>query len=264
MSLHLPSPASAALAAHSRHTVRRLEIHEDCVMLVRRGMKTFSVGQRDTVARAGSLLVASRGTVADVTNQPDGRGLYEALVLAFPAELVREAMPPAGQRAPLRGSIAIDPDPQLRGAIERAHMSLSDADASPRLRWLRAAEVLELLLHSGLVFGLERLSVRDRVWRLLNSDPSHEWAVDEVAASLAMGQSTLRRHLSDQGETFSDLVRAVRLECGLMLLLSTARPVTNIAGDVGFQSPSRFSSAFKTRFGFLPSVLRGKSSAAAH
>lgn len=233
-------------------------------MLVRRGIKTFAVGQRDTVARAGSLLVAPRGTIADVTNQPDSRGLYEALALGFPAELVQEGMPLAGRGAPLRGSTAIKPDPELVDAIERAHLSLNDADASPRLRWLRAAEVLELLLRSGLMFGHKPLSVRDRVWRLLNSDPSHDWAVDEVAASIAMGQSTLRRHLSAQGESFSHLVRAVRLERALGLLQTTERPVTTIAGDVGFQSPSKFSSAFKARFGFLPSVLRGKPSAAEH
>jgi AraC-like DNA-binding protein len=43
----------------------------------------------------------------------------------------------------------------------------------------------------------------------------------------------------------------------LFLLQSTNRPVTEIAGDVGYDSPSRFAARFRARFDFSPSDIRG-------
>jgi AraC-like DNA-binding protein len=264
MPMQAPSPASATIYARTRHTVQRLEVHEDLIVLVRRGVKTMSEGGKSTIAAAGSLLVVERGTVGEFTNQPDSRGSYEALALQFPLELVQEVSLPADTEGALSGSACIRPDAELAGAIERAHLSLTDPKASARLRWLRATEVLELLRQAGVRFAPKRLSTRDRVWRLLSSDPAHAWALGNVAETLAMSPSTLRRQLARHGETFTDMLRGARLECALGLLQTTDRPVTAIAGDVGFQSASKFSAAFKARFGFLPSLLRSGSSAAEH
>lgn len=251
-------PASACLSARACHTVQRLLVRQDCVMLVRRGLKRWHGGAQVLEAQAGMLLAAPRGVVADVTNQPDARGRYEALAMIFPHELVAEAADPSGvARVPARAEL-LTPSAELREAFERAHRSLADAQLSARLKWLRAAEVIELLRLAGVVFDAVPPEVRERVARLIGSDPGHAWSAGEVAQALAMGDSTLRRHLAQAGTSVTDLLREVRLECGLGLLQGSTMSVTAIALAVGFQSPSRFSEAFRARFGFLPSLLRGR------
>ena len=48
----------------------------------------------------------------------------------------------------------------------------------------------------------------------------------------------------------------MRLETGLVLLQSSALQVSEIAARCGYESHSRFSAAFRERFGFSPSQLR--------
>ncbi|MDP8997842.1 MAG: AraC family transcriptional regulator, partial [Pseudomonadota bacterium] len=41
-----------------------------------------------------------------------------------------------------------------------------------------------------------------------------------------------------------------------VMLQSTGDSITQIAFAVGYESPSRFATRFRKRFGFVPSVLR--------
>lgn len=232
-------------------------------MWVRRGRKRWSAGgHADLLAGPGMLIAAPRGTVADVGNEVDGKGLYEAVALVFPAELIAEAEAGGGDVSEaLRAACIVAAGPDLLASIARAHEVLVDARSSPRLRWLRAAEVLEWLRLAGVRFAGRPLTPCERVVRLLSSDPGHDWTLDSVAAALAMGPSTLRRHLAAGGEGFVSLRRAVRLERALGLLQAGDAPVTAIALAVGFASPSKFAAAFKSRFGFAPSRLREAPSA---
>ncbi|MCA6997736.1 helix-turn-helix domain-containing protein [Dickeya solani] len=47
------------------------------------------------------------------------------------------------------------------------------------------------------------------------------------------------------------------MEAMMVLLQSSDRPVAAIALDVGYESHSKFTAAFRRRFGVVPSALRG-------
>ena len=66
----------------------------------------------------------------------------------------------------------------------------------------------------------------------------------------------LQRRLAQEGETVSQCLRDVRLETALVLLQSSTLQVSEIAARCGYESHSRFSAAFRERFGFPPSQLR--------
>ena len=55
------------------------------------------------------------------------------------------------------------------------------------------------------------------------------------------------------------LLTDVRMTRALTLLQVTPWPVAQIAGAVGYESPSRFAARFKERFGFAPSAVRAES-----
>ena len=54
----------------------------------------------------------------------------------------------------------------------------------------------------------------------------------------------------------SRCVREVRLEAAMALLQGTGLQVSEIAARCGYDSHSRFSAAFRERFGYAPSHLR--------
>ena len=62
-----------------------------------------------------------------------------------------------------------------------------------------------------------------------------------------------RRHL---GQTPGAYAAGLRLDRARILLNETSLPVTAIAGRCGYATPSRFSAAYRSRFGRTPSEER--------
>ena len=95
-----------------------------------------------------------------------------------------------------------------------------------------------------------------KVRRLIQTDLSHPWRSPEIAAHFSISESTMRRWLSKSGQGFSKTLHNTRLEHGLALLQTTNTPISAIALDCGFNTPSHFSDSFKKRFGIKPSEIR--------
>ena len=55
-----------------------------------------------------------------------------------------------------------------------------------------------------------------------------------------------------------DLLKQVRLERAKVLLNSTTKTVSEIAYEVGFSTPSYFTSCFKKQYGKLPMDFRAE------
>lgn len=77
--------------------------------------------------------------------------------------------------------------------------------------------------------------------------------VDWLATEMAMSQSTLNRKLKSLlGLSAVDFIKQTRLQKSVELL-STDRPISDIAYQVGFESPSYFSQCFKDVYDMTPS-----------
>lgn len=101
----------------------------------------------------------------------------------------------------------------------------------------------------------EDFAARTEAWM---SAHLHRQLTREAIAS-AMGLSAphfARLIRAATGETPLKRLTRLRLERARALLLETARPITLIAGDVGFQSFSHFSSLFRAEVGLTPSDYR--------
>lgn len=80
--------------------------------------------------------------------------------------------------------------------------------------------------------------------------------VSFIAAKLAMSSRTLQRRLSDQGETFQNLVDLARRELAQKLLQETEYSLAEIAFLTGFSEQSAFTRAFKRWEGQTPRSFR--------
>ncbi len=86
--------------------------------------------------------------------------------------------------------------------------------------------------------------------------------VDDLGEELGLRRVQLyRRVKSLTGLSPVELLRQMRLQQAYMLLGSTTKTVSEIAYEVGFNTPGYFSKCFKEQYGKLPMDLREKKSA---
>lgn len=128
--------------------------------------------------------------------------------------------------------------------------------ADPQLVAMAAAqceEELKKLRDDGGLLG----EVRRRVRRHLAEDPSLERVADE----LHMAPRTLRRRLAELGTSFHEIVEQLRRGLAVEYLVTTTRPVEEIAGLLGYSDPSNFGRAFRRWTGLSPTAWREQSAA---
>ncbi|MGY1738185.1 AraC family transcriptional regulator [Geodermatophilus sp. SYSU D00684] len=79
--------------------------------------------------------------------------------------------------------------------------------------------------------------------------PTGRCSLVHVSRSLNIPPRTLRRHLAEEGETFSTIVHATRIRWAERYLANDAYSLTRIAHLLGFAAPSAFSVWFRGQFG---------------
>ena len=91
-------------------------------------------------------------------------------------------------------------------------------------------------------------------------DLARAWTLDEIAASARTSRATLVRDFRRlAGATPFSVLAELRLGIARRELVSTDRPLADIAADVGYQSSSAFSRAFQRRFALTPGEVRSGS-----
>jgi len=255
-------PAASAHVVLTRvpHVVRTATVRDDLVGCVLSGHKQLSTPLGATRFSTGQAFLIPRSTQWDMLNEPVPGGHYQARLISFSPQLVEMFHDRFGQFAatpPLQGAASTAADEAFTATFKHATAALLDPEASGAVRQHRALEVLLLLAERGLVFApVRELSWTDRVHRLVGQRPHAAWTVDEVARAFHLSASTLQRRLADEGSSVSQCVREVRLEAALALLQGSNLQVSEISARCGYDSHSRFSAAFRKRFGFAPSHLR--------
>ena len=94
--------------------------------------------------------------------------------------------------------------------------------------------------------------VRELITLLL---PTGQATLPRAAAQLGLSSRSLQRQLARRGLSFADLLDAVRRERARGYLASP-RPVTEVAGLLGYASPSAFSRWFAAAYGMSPQAWR--------
>lgn len=90
----------------------------------------------------------------------------------------------------------------------------------------------------------------------LNLD-NPNFGVAELAAQLFMTRVHLFRKLKElTGKAPTTYIREFRLAIGMELLLTTDKPIKQIAYEIGFKDPAHFSKAFKELYGMSPREAR--------
>lgn len=92
---------------------------------------------------------------------------------------------------------------------------------------------------------------------LLHKQPAQPWTIASLAQEVGVSRSVLaerfRHYLADSPIGY---LTRWRLQLAAQLLSSTSKSVTEVAGDVGYESDPSFNRAFKREYGLPPAAFR--------
>lgn len=78
-----------------------------------------------------------------------------------------------------------------------------------------------------------------------------------VARDLNMGESTLRRRLSEESTSYREIKESIRRDLAIQRLLGSSQPVQEVGELVGYTEARTFTRAFKQWTGHSPAAYRG-------
>ncbi|MEM8572617.1 MAG: AraC family transcriptional regulator [Pseudomonadota bacterium] len=228
------------------------------LFFIESGSKRVVTSTQDVVGEEGDLLVFPAGSMVTMENRPVFDREYRAFGVAFPEPKVTQVF---SSKAAISGPgnveiLSAAPHTPLQ-LLPLLRSTLNDPSLPDVVRQHRLLEPLIWLRSKGVNLSYSKdEDPLGRVRQLIETDLSHAWRADEVAGALAMSEATMRRWLRRNDQGFAKILMNTRLEHGLSLLQTTGEPISTIALDCGFKTPSHFSEAFKKRFGIAPRQIR--------
>lgn len=246
------APGLFSYCALSRERLRSVRLPLPLLGIVLSGAKEIWRGEAAERLVSGTLFVLPAEVDLDIVNEPDaGRGLYQSLVL----EIEPDAIPDLAPRAPRGEGVApvaaVPLSAHLVEAMLHAASAIGDGPAGASVRMARLAELLALLHDEPAARPLFDMSVAERVARLVRGELDRDWTAAAIARRLAMSESTLRRRLAAEGQSFSAILRRERMEAARRLMTQGAASGA-AALAVGYASRAHFARAFRAVFGGNP------------
>ena len=190
-----------------------------------------------------------------------------------------KALPPETRQ--LMGTFGIDPEALrqsicaanrcciLRGdaAIEQGAQALYAAKP-PQNAGYRRLKVLELLLFLGSMdaragvqqteyFNRQQVECAKHVAARITQDPACHHTIEELAQEAGLSPTALKSCFRGvYGSSIYAYLREYRLQLAQKQLAETERSVAEIAREVGYENPNKFSSAFREVCGCTPTEYR--------
>ena len=210
----------------------------------------------ELIGEAQDVLICPPGSSVTLENRPVCNQDYRAMGICFPQSMIQTVFTQKPTK-PIGIQIIQNHPEQSQQILDSIQTTLRDTSLPNPIKQHRLLEPLIWLKYHGIQLSPhENENPLSKVRRLIETDLSHPWRSNEVAEHLAISEATMRRWVAKSGQGFSKILQNTRLEHGLSLLQSTPIPISEIALNCGFKTPSHFSDSFRKRFGIKPSEIR--------
>ena len=252
------SPINLPYAAYTSvqtQNLRNVPIVNPCFIAVLSGEKELTI-QDSFNCNAGEFVVLADNNNVHMRNLPSGAD-YFALFIEFEADDFVDLDVSPTTQTPKNKYVHGQINQQLKTCLQQF---VEWTALVPENLWSqRRKELLQILIYLGYPQVIGCLSAQSTISRCNAVLRQHPYSITSsafVAEQLNMSESSLRRKLAAEQSSFQQLKDQIRLGTALHLLQTTQHSITYIAEQSGYQSPSKFASRFKQRFGLTPTQLR--------
>jgi len=269
----MPQPNQPDVAIYrcmQKQSITNLSLNAPNLLLPLKGTKMLQAGQARISGTSGDIVVMPGGMEFDVMNIPnDGSQQYLGLAVKFDEETIE-----LFRRSYESRFSSWDVSPQWKCKADtliydvvlewlqiKMNHTLSELQQRHRL-----SEILLVLAEHRMIGNVllsQKTSTAQQVKKILRHDVSKDWKISDVSLELSVSESTLRRKLKLEDQSFRELLEEVRLLRGVGLVLESDLPIGAIAFECGYLSQSRFAERFRQRFAMSPTELRSTKNTAA-
>lgn len=128
---------------------------------------------------------------------------------------------------------------------------------------VRGSYLLSCILQRNKNVGLilhapSYISVSEKVARVVMTNYARNWSVPELASAVLMSESSLKRKMYEEVGSISVFIHKIKLTEALRKLRRTNTPISVIASELGYSSPSYFSKVFFKYLNTYPQNIRKK------
>jgi AraC-like DNA-binding protein len=235
-----------------------------------RGQKTFYEGIHNHTVEPGQCLLIRKHAwlTCDVTRLDDGA--FEAIMLVMRPEFIAHTLHKYPLKLPTTPPIednlaTLTTTPLLQSAIESLlPFFMQDTAHHQALIQLKMEELLLHLL-SPSAYQAEALGIlgdvlfqpRAAYLPLIQACLHTPMTIEAMAQQVGQSPTVFKREFKAAfGLPPARYLQEKRLEHAHLMLLNTAKSVTDIAMETGFDSASHFTQAFKKHYGLTPGTLR--------
>lgn len=146
------------------------------------------------------------------------------------------------------------PDVFRQAALDNISKSktFSETECTRSLLFSILSTFLEHPMFLGLLMNILRSSVKDSVYRIIQSNIQRKWHLNLIAKELCYSPGLLKKKLKDEDITYTKIVTDCRMRYAAKLLLMGNDNISQISQLCGYQSVSYFISKFKRFYGVTP------------
>jgi AraC-like DNA-binding protein len=254
---------ACVIRARQPLTLPRVPVFVSTLCRVRQGEKLLQWDDREMRAGPNHLILMPAGRELGISNLLGPHGHYIADAVSFPVSTLRNFSTRYSQqimscRGVMKTDLCVPLDRHTTQAWEQLLAAINGN--APQALCTHYGEAVLLSLCLGGQIGPLLMGRNDplceRVQQLVMASPERDWTVASIAQHMNLGESTLRRQLAKEGNSFRNILESVRLSTALQRLQTTSRPIGEIAGACGYASASRFAVRFRSHYGLSPRELR--------
>lgn len=110
----------------------------------------------------------------------------------------------------------------------------------------RVQEIINSLIVSSAI------TFTDKVRNIIEKNTSRKWRLSIIADEFNISEVSVRKRLESEGTSFNSLLKEIRMNKAMQLLLENELQIHQISRDVGIFSLSYFIRTFKGHFGITP------------
>lgn len=242
--------------------IKELTIRRNLIGRLISGQKHLShdVSQPITLT-ADTLFLLPNHSVWEVVNDPKPHQQYSSQVIELNDSIMELFYQYCCGQQPnskiVQSYAQIPMDKSLIEAFTRIEECFAyPHSVSGRITQHRLLELLLLLSERGYAFALpQHITTSDKIRHIVGHKLHHVWPRATIAKAMNISESTLQRQLSAESMTYTKLLKLIRMEYALFLIMEKRHSVATIAARCGYHSHSRFTEVFSRHYGKTPSQL---------
>lgn len=104
----------------------------------------------------------------------------------------------------------------------------------------------------ALLLRILRSCIKDSVSQIIASDIHRPWNLQQVASTLCISSSLLKKKLKNENTSYSQIITDCRMRYAARQLLMASKNISQVSQLCGYSSTSYFISVFKNYYGVTP------------